>query len=106
MAQRRSAAGRKGGCPRKRSGEYAARAGSTETRYGPIDEVAWYSFNSSHKMHEVGQKRANGFGLYDILGNVWEWVHDWYNQNYYQHSPSQDPTGPASGRFRVLRGGS
>ena len=57
-------------------------------------------------LHEVGQKRANGFGLYDILGNVWEWVNDWYDQNYYQNSPTQDPTGAASGQLRVLRGGS
>jgi hypothetical protein len=57
-------------------------------------------------MHEVGQKRANAFGLYDMLGNVWEWVNDWYDQNYYQNSPSQDPTGPASGQKRVLHGGS
>jgi formylglycine-generating enzyme required for sulfatase activity len=57
-------------------------------------------------MHEVGQKRANGFGLGDVLGNVWEWVNDWYDEKYYQSSPSQDPVGPTRGTLRVLRGGS
>jgi formylglycine-generating enzyme required for sulfatase activity len=86
--------------------EYAARAGSTEARYGPIDEIAWYYDNSGGQTHEVAQKRANGFGLYDVLGNVWEWVNDWYDQSYYQNSPSQDPTGSASGQGRVVHGGS
>jgi formylglycine-generating enzyme required for sulfatase activity len=86
--------------------EYAGRAGSTEARYGPIDEVAWYGKNRRGQGHQVGEKRANGFGLYDMLGNVFEWVNDWYDENYYQNSPSQDPTGPASGQERVLRGGS
>jgi formylglycine-generating enzyme required for sulfatase activity len=56
-------------------------------------------------MHEVAQKRPNGFGLFDVLGNVWEWVNDWYDEKYYQNSPSQDPPGPTSGQERVLRGG-
>jgi formylglycine-generating enzyme required for sulfatase activity len=86
--------------------EYAGRAGSTGVRYGPIDEVAWYGKNRGAQAHQVGEKRANGFGLYDMLGNVFEWVNDWYDGNYYRNSPSQDPTGPASGRERVLRGGS
>jgi formylglycine-generating enzyme required for sulfatase activity len=86
--------------------EYAARGGSTEPRYGPIDDVAWYKDNSRDRMHDVGQKRANGFGLYDMLGNVEEWVNDWSDQKYYQGSPSQDPQGPGNGQYRVLRGGS
>jgi formylglycine-generating enzyme required for sulfatase activity len=95
-----------GRLPTEAEWEYAARAGSTESRYGPIDEVAWYSNNSGGQTHDVAQKRANAFGLYDMLGNVWEWVNDWFDGNYYQGSPSQDPQGPGSGQVRVLRGGS
>ncbi len=50
--------------------------------------------------------KANGFGLYDTLGNVWEWVNDWYDEDYYKNSPSKDPKGPDSGEYKVLRGGS
>jgi len=56
-------------------------------------------------MHAVGTKRPNAFGLYDVLGNVWQWVNDWYDLDYYQHSPSQDPQGPSRGLQRALRGG-
>ena len=86
--------------------EYAARGRSTEARYGDVDEVAWYGQNSGNQAHEVARKRANGFGLSDVLGNVSEWVNDWYDDRYYKSSPSQDPSGPASGQYRVLRGGS
>jgi formylglycine-generating enzyme required for sulfatase activity len=92
--------------PTEAEWEYAARGGSAVSRYGPLDEIAWYQNNSGQRTHDVAQKRPNGFGLYDVLGNVWEWVNDWYDKNYYQHSPSQDPTGPASRQDRVLRGGS
>jgi formylglycine-generating enzyme required for sulfatase activity len=84
--------------------EYAGRGGSTEARYGNIDEIAWYSHNSEKQPHEVAQKPANGFGLFDVLGNIWEWVNDRYDPRYYQSSPSLDPAGPTSGDYRVLRG--
>lgn len=95
-----------GRLPTEAEWEYAARAGSTESRYGPIDEVAWYSSNSGRKTHDVAQKRANGWNLYDMLGNVLEWVNDWYGGYYHAPSPERDPQGPESGQFRVLRGGS
>ena len=57
-------------------------------------------------MQEVGQKKPNAFKLYDMLGNVWEWVADWYDPNYYERGESRDPVGPSSGEYRVLRGGS
>ena len=55
--------------------------------------------------HEVGKKRANSLGLYDTLGNVWEWVNDRQDEDYYQNSPSSDPQGPTSGTSKLARGG-
>jgi formylglycine-generating enzyme required for sulfatase activity len=71
-----------------------------------LAERAWYKDNSGDGTQPVGGKPANARGLYDTLGNVAEWVQDWYGQNYYADSPAADPHGPASGSYRVFRGGS
>lgn len=93
--------------PTEAEWEYAARAGSSDARYGDLDEVAWYDGNSSSKTHPVGEKAPNSWGLYDVLGNVWEWVYDWYDSGYYSSCSSgcTDPVGPSSGSLRVIRGG-
>ncbi|HEV2962250.1 MAG TPA: SUMF1/EgtB/PvdO family nonheme iron enzyme [Candidatus Angelobacter sp.] len=95
-----------GRLPTEAEWEYATRAGNDSSRYGDLHEIAWYSSNSNSKTHDVGLKRANQWGLYDMLGNVWQWVGDWYDEKYYSKSPPVDPTGPTSGQNRVLRGGS
>ena len=93
-----------GRLPTEAEWEYAARAGSTGARYGNLDEIAWYSQNSGNTTHEVAQERANAFGLYDMLGNVYEWVADWYGD--YPSGAQTDPSGAGSGQVRALRGGS
>jgi formylglycine-generating enzyme required for sulfatase activity/tetratricopeptide (TPR) repeat protein len=90
--------------PTEAEWEYAARGGSTGSRYGDLDRIAWYNINSGNTTHAVAQKQANAFGLYDMLGNVWQWVADWYAE--YPAGTRRDPAGPASGQYRTLRGGS
>lgn len=90
--------------PTEAEWEYAARAGSGLSRYGDIDRIAWYTSNSGGRTHEVAQKQPNAFGLYDMLGNVWEWPANW--DEAYAPGSIVDPTGPASGQYRALRGGS
>jgi sulfatase modifying factor 1 len=95
--------------PTEAEWEYAARSGGKREKFAgsnDIDEVAWYSGNSGNRTHSVGQKRANGLGIYDMSGNVWQWTADWYGENYYRESPRINPGGPPSGAMRVFRGGS
>ncbi|MCX5794253.1 MAG: formylglycine-generating enzyme family protein [Elusimicrobia bacterium] len=77
--------------------------GDDETRLG---DYAWYIDNSSGTTHPVGAKKPNPYGLYDMIGNVYEWVSDRYGEDYYGKSPPRNPPGPGSGGARVLRGGS
>lgn len=105
-----SKGGSKGGyrLPTEAEWEYAARSGGKSEKYSggnDIDSVAWYDKNSGSKTHPVGQKAANGLGLYDMSGNVWERVNDWYDNDYYKNSPKDNPRGPGSATHRVLRGG-
>ena len=96
--------------PTEAEWEYACRAG-TRTHYFFGDDVskasqyAWFKPHSEGMAHAVGQKRANAWGLCDMLGNVWEWCNDWYSEGYYQESPRDNPRGPTTGNQRVLRGG-
>ena len=116
--------------PTEAEWEYAARAGTTGALYGYLGDIAWYGDNSGKKPVDstdlyhadetkyekrlfgngngprvVRQKTPNAWGLYDILGNVWEWVADYYAPNYYATSERQNPRGPGVGTQRVLRGG-
>lgn len=101
--------GRKYSLPTEAQWEYAARGGKKAegTKYSgswSVDAVAWYDGNSGSSTHPVKNKRANGLGLYDMSGNVWEWCSDWYGSSY-NVNETNNPTGPASGSGRVLRGG-
>ena len=95
--------------PTEAEWEYACRAGTQTPFYnGSMDDntvgaLAWYAPNSGSQTHAVGGKAANGFGLHDVLGNVSEWVNDWYGT--YQSGTQTDPSGPASGSVRLSRGG-
>jgi formylglycine-generating enzyme required for sulfatase activity len=91
--------------PTEAEWEYAARGGSTVDVLNNLDSVAWFDENSDNRIHDVGEKQPNGFGLYDIYGNVWEWCQDYYDNYYYRRSPKTDPM-KATGYGHVARGGS
>jgi formylglycine-generating enzyme required for sulfatase activity len=109
-----------GRLPTEAEWEYAARSGGKEQKWsgtaseGELGEYAWYRVNSGNAPHPVGQKRPNALGLHDMSGNVWEWVGDYFERNYYRRSPRDNPQGAelyrtlkdAGGRpKRVYRGG-
>ena len=108
-ALNRQAGGETYRLPTEAEWEYAARAGmQTAYHFGNaahrLGQYGWYSDNSASTTHPVGQKRPNAWGLYDIQGNVWEWVQDWYGA--YPRGAVPDPRGPGTGTHRVYRGGS
>lgn len=78
--------------PSEAEWEYACRAGTRSVRYGELDEIAWYRGNSGGQVHDVATKQPNAWGLYDMIGNVWEWCWDLYDPKVY-------------GPYRVFRGG-
>ncbi|GAA4443390.1 SUMF1/EgtB/PvdO family nonheme iron enzyme [Pontibacter saemangeumensis] len=78
--------------PTEAEWQFACQAGTNTIRYGELKEIAWYKANSGNQTHAVGGKEPNNWGLYDMLGNVWEWCSDMYDETVY-------------GSYRILRGG-
>jgi len=95
--------------PTEAEWEYAARGGMTGKNFpwGDTADSTLVNYGKKYKgILKVGSFPPNGYGLYDITGNVWEWASDFYDSDYYSSSPFENPTGSERGRFKVIRGGS
>jgi formylglycine-generating enzyme len=100
--------------PTEAEWEYAARSGGKKERWSgtsripELGDFAWTDLNSQEQSHPVGWKKPNGLGLFDFSGNLWEWIADWYDPDYYKHGARNDPRGPERSwdNSRVIRGGS
>ena len=94
--------------PTEAEWEYAARGGQKAKGYkysgsDTLSEVGWYKDNAGSKTQEIGKKKANELGIFDMSGNVWEWCYDWYGG--YSAEGQLNPIGPGSGSYRLIRGG-
>ncbi len=98
--------------PTEAEWEYAARSGGKREKFAgtnsesDLEKYAWYGSNSKGKAHSVGNKEPNGLGLYDMTGNVWEWVQDIYNNEAYKKHQRNNPVYDGIGSLNVIRGGS
>jgi formylglycine-generating enzyme required for sulfatase activity len=92
--------------PTEAEWEYAARGGRTQGKYpwGDAADMRYANFNSFGIL-PVKSLNPNEYGIYDMIGNVWEWCSDWYDKDYYFASPKKNPPGPVVGTYKVLRGG-